>query len=54
METKKLGRLKVLDGHLEVLKPRSPSDIVGLRPLTALQEHEMQKRSELLHPTPEH
>lgn len=52
METKKLGRLKVLDGHPEVLKPRSPSDIVGLR--TALQEHEMQKRSELLHPTPEH
>lgn len=32
METKKLGRLKVLDGHPEVLKPRSPSDIVGLRP----------------------
>ena len=32
LETKKLGRLKVLYGHPEVLKPRSPSDIVGLRP----------------------
>lgn len=32
METKKLGRLKVLEGHPEVLKPRSPSNIVGLRP----------------------